>query len=40
MSRSGNVGDNAALEKFFSSPKTEDTARRGDEAPSVLAGPI
>ena len=29
MSRSGNVWDNAAMESFFSSLKTERTARRG-----------
>ena len=29
MSRSGNVWDNAAMESFFSSPKTERTARKG-----------
>jgi hypothetical protein len=38
MSRSGNVWDNAAMESFFSSPKTEHTAaktyRSGDEAKS------
>ena len=28
MSRSGNVGDNAAMESFFSSLKTERTARK------------
>ncbi len=28
MSRSGNVWDNAAMESFFSSLKTERTARR------------
>jgi putative transposase len=28
MSRSGNVWDNAAMESFFSSPKTERTARK------------
>src|SRR6476646_7549339 len=28
MSRSGNVGDNAAIESFFSSLKTERTARK------------
>ena len=29
MSRSGNVWDNAAMESFFSSLKTERTARKG-----------
>jgi putative transposase len=28
MSRAGNVWDNAAMESFFSSPKTERTARK------------
>lgn len=28
MSRSGNVGDNAAMESFFSSLKTERTVRK------------
>lgn len=28
MSRSGNVWENAAMESFFSSPKTERTARK------------
>jgi hypothetical protein len=36
MSRSGNVWDNAAIESFFSSLKTERTARKvywtGDQA--------
>lgn len=30
MSRSGNVWDNAVMESFFSSPKTERTARKVD----------
>ena len=29
LSRSGNVGDNAAMESFFSSLKTERTTRKG-----------
>eukprot|EP01035_Chromulina_nebulosa_P025656 gene25656-33503_t len=41
MRRSGNVWDNAAMESFFSSMKTERTARRvyrtRDEARSEIA---
>lgn len=40
MSRSGNVWDNAAMESFFSSPKTERLARKvyrtRDDAKAVV----
>jgi putative transposase len=39
MSRSGNVWDNAAMESFFSSLKTERAKRKTADGPGELASP-
>jgi putative transposase len=40
MSRSGNVSDNAAMESFFSSLKTERTARKNYRTRNVVRADV
>jgi putative transposase len=40
MSRSGNISDNAAMESFFSSLKTERTARKNYRTRNVVRADV